>query len=320
MRHHIGSAIVEARKPSPDQKEFLGYLQGHGMTLLNTWHAKPAHTCQSGESQTQIDFIIRREQHADKTAKASKPWHQAPVGKWKANHHIPVWASVRHIEPGRLPQKKQYESYKTTLQGSVTLHDQQAQRLQVEVDPKIQELTATGDIEVISAQLDEIMVSTIAEVYPPDRREDHRLLQDPQVQLSIKEMWRTYAKYREAKTASFMNIFAKWKHHALFQKTSKAYKTKTKEVKKERILHTAQESAQAEVRGDQRKLWECAKKLAPWKPKDRTSLRGRAPEKFWPHSNNLLSLSHTARKNCVVGSHIFLSANWIKTSGLIQSN
>ena len=226
MRHHIGGAIVEAREPSPDQEEFLGYLQDPGMTLLNTWHAKPAYTCQTGDSQTQIDFILRREQRADKTAKDSKPWHQAPVGKRKANHHIPVWASVRHIEPGRLPQKKQYKSYKTTLQGSVTLHDQQAQQLQVEVERKVQELTVTGDIEVISAKLDEIMVSTTAEVYPPDRREDHRLSQDPQVQLSVKEMWKTYAKYREAKTATFMNIFAKWKHYALFQKTPRAYKAK----------------------------------------------------------------------------------------------
>ena len=79
MRHHIGSAIVEAREPSPAQKEFLGYLQDHGMTLLNTWHAKPAYTCQTGDSQTQIDFLLCREQHADKTAKDSKPWHQAPI-------------------------------------------------------------------------------------------------------------------------------------------------------------------------------------------------------------------------------------------------
>ena len=29
----------------------------HGMTLLNTWHAKPAYICQTGDSQTQIDFF-----------------------------------------------------------------------------------------------------------------------------------------------------------------------------------------------------------------------------------------------------------------------
>ena len=122
MRHHIGSAIVAAREPSPDQEEFLGYLQDRGMTLLNTWHAEPAYTCQTGDSQTQIDFILCREQHADKTAKDSKPWRQAPVGKWKTNHRIPVWASVRHIEPERLPQKKLYTTSLTRLLSRDRLH------------------------------------------------------------------------------------------------------------------------------------------------------------------------------------------------------
>ena len=228
-------------------------------------------------------------------------------------------ASVRRIEPERLPQKKLYKSYKNTLQGSVTLHDQQARQLKVEVERKVQELTATGNIEEISASLDQIMLSAIAEVYPPDKREDHRLLQDPQVQLSVKEMWKTYAKYREAKTTTFLNIFAKRRQYALFHKTSRAYKAKTKEVKKERILQTAQELAQAEIRGDQRKLWECAKKLAPWKPRDRRAL-GEVLEKFWPHSNSLLSSSHTANRNSVAGNRISPSINWMRTSGLIQPN
>ena len=298
MRHHIGSAIVEAREPSPDQEEFLGYLQDHGMTLLNTWHAKPAYTCQTGDSQTQIDFLLCREQHADKTAKDSKPWHQAPIGKWKANHHVSVWASIRHIDPGRLPPKKLYKSYKTTLQGSVTLHDQHAQQLQTEVERKVLELTGEGNIEEISEQLDQIMITTIAEVYPLDKKEDQRLSQDPQVKLSVKEMWGTYAKYREVKTATFQNIFAKWKQYALFHKTSRAFKAKTKEVKKERILHTAQELAQAEVKGDQRKLWECAKRLAPWKPKDRTSLRGSAGEILAPQQQLAELIEYSKKKFC----------------------
>ena len=320
MRHHIGSAIVEAREPSPDQEDFLGYLQDHGVTLLNTWHAKPAYTCQTGDSQTQIDFILCREQHADKTAKDSKPWHQAPVGKWKTNHHIPVWASVRHVEPERLPQKKLYKSYKTTLQGSVTLHDQQARQLKVEVERKVQELTATGNIEEISASLDQIMLSTIAEVYPPDKREDHRLSQDPQVQLSVKEMWKTYAKYREAKTTTFMNIFAKWRQYALFHKPSRAYKAKTKEVKKERILQTAQElwpkPRSEEINGN----FGSVPNSWPHGSQGIARALGEVLEKFWPRSNSLLSSSHTARRNSVAGNRISLSINWMRTSGLIQPN
>ena len=237
------------------------------MTLLNTWHAKPAYTCQTGDSQTQIDFLLCREQHADRTAKDSKPWHQAPIGKWKANSHVPVWASIRHIDPGKLPRKKFYKSYKNTLQGSIMHYDRQAQQLQAKVGRKVLELTSIGCIEDLSEQLDQIMTSTIAEVYSPDKKVDQRLSQDPQVQLSVKEMWKTYAKYREVKTATFQNILAKWKQFAIFHKTSRAYKAKTKEVKKERILQTAQELAQAEQkRGPTETLGVC-QKIGPMEAK-----------------------------------------------------
>ena len=304
MKHHIGSAVIEAREPSPDQEELLGYLQDHGVTLLNTWHAKPAYTCQTGNARTQIDFLLCREQHADKTAKDSQPWHQAPIGKWKVNHHVPVWASIRHIDPGKLPRKPVHKSFKNTLQGSIELNDRQAQQLQTLVAQKISTLPSTGNIADMSDQLDWIMTSTISEVYYPGARDDRRLSQDPQVQLSVKAMWRTYARYREAKTATFLNIFAKWKQFALFHKTSRAYKAKTKEVKKERILQTAQELAQADQKGDQRKLWERAKRLAPWKPKDRTSLRGCAGEILAPQQQLSELVEHSKKKFCCGAPYI----------------
>ena len=254
MKHHIGSAVIAAREPSPDQEEFLAYLQDHGMTLLNTWNAKPAYTCQTGDARTQIDFLLCREQHADRTAKDCKPWHQAPIGKWKANHHVPVWASIRHVNPGKLPRKPIPKSFKSTLLGSVEGNDSQAKQLQSLVEQKISTIPSTGGIADTSARLDWIMTSTISEVYSPDARDDHRLSQDPQVQLSVRAMWNTYASYREAKLATFQNIFAKWRQFAVFHKTSRAYQLKTKEVKKERILQTAQELAQADRKGDQRKL------------------------------------------------------------------
>ena len=298
MKHHIGSAVIAAREPSPDQEEFLAYLQDHGMTLLNTWNAKPAHTCQTGDARTQIDFLLSREQHADRTAKDSKPWHQAPIGKWKANHHVPVWASIRHVDPGKLPRKPIPKSFKSTLLGSVESNDRQAKQLQSLVEQKISTIPSTGGIADISDRLDWIMTSTISEVYSPDARDDHRLSQDPQVQLSVRAMWNTYASYREAKLATFQNIFAKWRQFAVFHKTSRAYKLKTKEVKKERILQTAQELAQADKKGDQRKLWECAKRLAPWKPKDRTSLRGCAGEILAPQQQLSELIAYSQQKFC----------------------
>ena len=83
-----------------------------------------------------------------------------------------------------------------------------------------------------------------------------------------------------------------------FPEDVQGLQTKTKEIKKERILQTAQELAQAEVRGDQRKIWECAKKLAPWKPKNRTSLRGRAGEFLAPQQQLVELIAHSKKKFC----------------------
>ena len=308
MKHHIGSAVVEAREPSPDQEELLGYLQDHGMTLLNTWHAKPAYTCQTGDSQTQIDFLLCREQHADRTAKDSKPWHQAPIGKWKANHHVPVWASIRHFDPGKLPRKQIHKSFKNTLQGSIMHNDRQAQQLQFLVEQKVSELTSTGCIEDISDQLGQIMTSTISEVYSPDARADQRLSQDPQVQLSVKAMWRTCARYREAKTATFQNIFAKWKQFAIFHKTSRAYKAKTKEVKLPRNWPRRIKKGTNGNSGN-------VPNVSPH-GNQRIVQAGES----WPRSSNYLSLLNIARRSFVVVRRVFPSALLMQTFGLIQFN
>ena len=56
--------------------------------------------------------------------------------------------------------------------------------------------------------------------------------------------------------------------------------------------------AQAEQKGDQRKLWECAKRLAPWKPKDRTSLRGSAGEILAPRQQLSELVEYSRKKFC----------------------
>ena len=120
----------------------------------------------------------------------------------------------------------------------------------------------TGEIEDISARIDDIMLSTIAEVYKPDQQEDSRISQDTTVQFSVKSVWQTYETFRAAKAATIKNILEKWKLYRQVQKASKHFRNTTKEVKRERITHIAEELARAEVRGDQRKLRECARKLA----------------------------------------------------------
>ena len=107
LHRHVGSALSPVREAANDQEDFLIYLQDYGLSILNTWNARPAHTCHTGDARTQIDFLITRVQHADAVAKQSAPWQAAPVGRWKANHHVPVWGSVRQVHPCKLRRKQE---------------------------------------------------------------------------------------------------------------------------------------------------------------------------------------------------------------------
>ena len=69
LQRHVGSALSPVREAANDQEEFLSYLQDSGLSILNTWNARPAHTCHTGDARTQIDFLITRVQHADAVAK-----------------------------------------------------------------------------------------------------------------------------------------------------------------------------------------------------------------------------------------------------------
>ena len=56
--------------------------------------------------KSQLNFLICRVQHADACAKQTAPMHAEAIGKWKANHHIPVFASYKLIQPYKLGKQK----------------------------------------------------------------------------------------------------------------------------------------------------------------------------------------------------------------------
>ena len=102
----IGSAINRAKEEAQDMEEFLGFLQDFGLSLLNTWQRKPAHTCMTSGFKTQLDFLNCRVQHADACAKQAAPMHAEAIGRWKTNHHVPVFASYKLIQPYKLGKPK----------------------------------------------------------------------------------------------------------------------------------------------------------------------------------------------------------------------
>ena len=70
------------------------------------------------------------------------------------------------------------------------------------------------------------------------------------------------------------NILHKWRLLTTFLKASKQFREHAKLAKREKITRVAGELADASARGDQRGLWQGAKKLAPWKPRAKMSIRG----------------------------------------------
>ena len=298
LHRHVGSALSPVREAANDQEDFLSYLQDYGLSILNTWNARPAHTCHTGDARTQIDFLITRVQHADAVAKQSAPWQAAPVGRWKANHHVPVWGSVRQVHPCKLRRKQEGQPARAPIQDSIAAEDVQSQLLKQLVEDTLRQETWDGSMEQTAERLDAVLNQCVRTVYPPETRPDDRLFTQPAYQLKLKDMWGVYANYKRARVATMGNILHKWRLLTTFHKASKQFREHAKLAKRDKITRVAGELAEASARGDQRGLWQGAKKLAPWKPRTKMSIRGPEGTILSPEQQLQALLDHSTRKFC----------------------
>ena len=299
LPRHVGSALSPVREAANDQEDFLSCLQDYGLSILNTWNARPAHTCQTGDARTQIDFLITRVQHADAVAKQSAPWQAAPVGRWKANHHVPVWGSVRQVHPCKLRRKQEGQPARAPIQDSIAAEDVQSQLLKQLVEDTLRQEKWDGPMEQTAERLDVVLNECVRTVYPPQTRPDDHLFTKSAYQMRLKDMWGVYANYKRARVATMGNVLQKWRLLTAFHKASKQFREHAKLAKRDKITRVAGELAEASARGDQRGLWQGAKKLAPWKPRAKMSIRG--PEvQFFHLRNNYIQalLDHSTRKFC----------------------
>ena len=209
LPRHVGSALSPVCEAVNDQEDFLSYLQDYGLSILNTWNARPAHTCHTGDARTQTDFPITRVQHADAVAKQSAPWQAAPVGRWKANHHVPVWGSVRQVHPCKLPQL-----------------------LKQLVEDTLRQEKWDGPMEQTAERLDVVLNECVRTVYPPQTRPDDRLFTKSAYQMRLKDMWGVYADYKRARVATMGNVLQKWRLLTVFYKASKQFREHAKLAKR----------------------------------------------------------------------------------------
>ena len=90
-------------------------------------------------------------------------------------------------------------------------------------------------------------------------------------------------------------------------KLPKQFREHAKLAKKDKITRVAGELAEASARGDQRGLWQGAKKLAPWKPRAKMSIRGPEGTILSLEEQLQALLDHSTRKFCPWGP-VYLGA------------
>ena len=83
-------------RPPPDQPSVQSLLQTHSLQAINAWKSGlRACTFQSGETFTQIDFLIGRARQVDDKARSAEPDHNCPVLRWRYGPlHHPVYGSL----------------------------------------------------------------------------------------------------------------------------------------------------------------------------------------------------------------------------------
>ena len=175
LHPHTGAAILHSQSEYPDQDEFHSILQDHGLTLLNTWHAKNKVTCVNSGSRTQLDYLICRVQHADLQAKHCQPLRGCALGTWKENHHIPVGASVRKLQPWTLPPKRPQMAKNQEVQTAIAHNSPAALAMKASVAQQLQAIPENLDLQQLHHVLTTVLQESLAAFFPrrgtsPDER------------------------------------------------------------------------------------------------------------------------------------------------------
>ena len=139
-------------------------------------------------------------------------------------------------------------------------------------------------MEQTAERLDVVLNECVRTVYPPQTRPDDRLFTKSAYQMRLKDMWGVYADYKRARVA-------------------KQFRERAKLAKRDKIIRVAGELAEASAREDQRGLWQGAKKLAPWKPRTKMSIRGPEGTILSP-GNNYRHFLIIARASSAMGTRI----------------
>ena len=230
LRPHTGTAILHSPSEYPDQDEFHSILQDHGLTLLNTWHAKNKVTC---GSQSQLDYLVCRLQRADLQAKHCQPLRDCALGTWKENHHKPVGTSIRKLQPWTLPPKRPQMAKNQEVQAAIAHRTPTALAMKASIAEQLQTFPENLNLQQLHDKLNNVLQDALATFFPRQRQNrGERISAHPQFQTPVKKMWELYRTFRTSSNATFQGCFKAWMQYTTFRKTSAQVKQAAKEVKR----------------------------------------------------------------------------------------
>ncbi|CAE7319065.1 pol [Symbiodinium sp. CCMP2592] len=301
---HVGRALLKKRGHDGDKDAGEGLpelLQTHGLCLLNTWHGRNKATNLTSGALSQIDFVAVRVQWADRLAKQSDSLPACPVGAWKANRHFPVQASIKLVSPWHLirqPKPAGAMIDKAAMQDSIARQDTRAQQLRSQVAHDLSQIPDALSPGELTVKVDGILIRRAEQMYPARGREDRRVSQDPQFTLLTKELWSLYRSYRSIGRCNRQNILRKWRLWTQFKRASKQLRDRAKKIKRQKIQDIMCELEQAAKRGDQGSTYAAVRRLAPWKPVAKPSIRGPSGELLTPTLQLQALTVHAQDKFC----------------------
>ena len=298
---HVGTSVLPVEhKYQHDEAEFQSILQQQGLCVLNTWSNPQKATCTMQGQASQIDFVMTRMQQEDRMARSSSSLHNAEVGAWKTNRHYPVQSTVPLHAPWKMKHQVGQHSKlnKRLLQDEITRLTPRAQQLQTNIAQQIRQLSGTLEPGDMTIQLDQILLTEAIKLYPAEEKKDDRVCNNAGFKTALQQMWNEYRQLRRPRVTTLANIWSTWRRYTRFQQLSKTLKSKAKQAKQDNVHVVMLELEKAANAGDQYRVYQSAKKLAPWKPSTKVVIRG-TDGQMLNHEEQLRALQdHAQQKFC----------------------
>ena len=115
---------------------------------------------------------------------------------------------------------------------------------------------------------------------------------------SAKALWKLYREYRALGKCNRKNILSKWRLWTRFRQASKQMRAAVRTAKRQQITDTMLELEQAAKCGDQGGIYVAVRRLAPWKPAAKPSIRGKSGEFLTPAQQLRELCRHATEKFC----------------------